>query len=185
MTRIDLILNYTACPCIPHTSVWAIKSQRTACGAACATRTRWKLQMKSMKFNETKTERTSQEPTCNLHQPSLSQTSRRTFFRACVVTIFLPHLWNGFIFFYGIYNVFLVPCIVLVSEMLSFTVVTKFNDILICKLHRFVVVWSCFKGFSGEPPPAMVYSFSCVFPIQCFPKTSLNWMQYVPKQSIP
>ena len=57
--------------------------------------------------------------------------SRRTFFRACVFTIFLQHIWNGFIFFCGFYNVFLVPCIVLVSEMLSFTMVTKFNYLLI------------------------------------------------------
>ena len=27
-----------------------------------------------------------------------SKTSRRTFFRACVFTIFLGHAWNGFIF---------------------------------------------------------------------------------------
>ena len=79
-----------------------------------------------------------------------AKTSRRTFFRACVFTIFLPHLWNGFIFFYGIYNVFLVPCIVLVSEMLSFTVVTKFNDILICKLHRFVLYEVVSKASRGS-----------------------------------
>ena len=79
-----------------------------------------------------------------------TETSRRTFFRACVFTIFLPHLWNGFIFFYGIYNVFLVPCIVLVSEMLSFTVVTKFNDILICKLHRFVLYGVVSKASRGS-----------------------------------
>ena len=60
-----------------------------------------------------------------------SKTSRRTFFRACVFSIFLPHIWNGFIFFCGFYSVFLVPCIVLVSEMLSFTMVTKFNYVLI------------------------------------------------------
>ena len=80
-------------------------------------------------------------------------------------------------FFCGFYNVFFVPCIVLVSEMLSFTMVTKFNYFLTWKLHRICVVWSCFKGFSGEPPPAMVYSVSCVFSIQCFPKTSFFLMQ--------
>ncbi len=32
----------------PYISVTNLKSQRTACGAACASRTRWKLQMKSM-----------------------------------------------------------------------------------------------------------------------------------------
>ena len=67
-----------------------------------------------------------------------TKTSRRMFFRACVFTIFLPHIWNGFIFFCVFYNVFLVQCIVLVSEMLSFTMVTKLNYFLICKLHRFV-----------------------------------------------
>ena len=60
-----------------------------------------------------------------------SKTSRRTFFRACVFTIFLGHTWNGFLFFCGICNVFLGPCIVLVSEMLSFTMVTKCNHLLV------------------------------------------------------
>ena len=58
-------------------------------------------------------------------------TSRRTFFRACVFTIFLGHAWNGFIFFCGICNVFFGPCIVLVSEMLSFTMVTKCKPLLV------------------------------------------------------
>ena len=93
-----------------------------------------------------------QDTDCTINTSSsyLTYTSRRTFFRACVFTIFLPHLWNGFIFFYGIYNVFLVPCIVLVSEMLSFTVVTKFNDILICKLHRFVLYEVVSKASRGS-----------------------------------
>ena len=79
-----------------------------------------------------------------------TKSSRRTFFRACVFTIFLPHLWNGFIFFCGIYKVFLVPCIVLVSEMLSFTMGTKLNDILICKLHRFVLYEVVLKASRGS-----------------------------------
>ena len=66
------------------------------------------------------------------------------------ITKVFTNLWNGFIFFYGIYNVFLVPCIVLVSEMLSFTVVTKFNGILICKLHRFVLYEVVSKASRGS-----------------------------------
>ena len=106
----------------------------------------------------------------------LAKTSRRTFFRACVFTIFLPHLWNGFIFFCGIYNVFLVPCIVLVSEMLSFTMVTKLNDILIWKLHRFVLYEVVSKASRGSLLQQWFIRFPCVFPIQCFPKTSFYWM---------
>ena len=79
-----------------------------------------------------------------------AKTSRRTFFRACVFTIFLPHIWNGFIFFCGFYNVFLVPCIVLVSEMLSFTMVTKFNYFSIWKLHRFVLYEVVSKASRGS-----------------------------------
>ena len=79
-----------------------------------------------------------------------TQTSRRTFFRACVFIIFLPHIWNGFIFFCGFYNVFLVPCIVLVSEMLSFTMVTKFNYFLIWKLHRIVLYEVVSKASRGS-----------------------------------
>ena len=79
-----------------------------------------------------------------------TKTSRRTFFRACVFTIFLQHIWNGFIFFCGFYNVFLVPCIVLVSEMLSFTMVTKFNFLLIWKLHRFVLYEVVSKASGGS-----------------------------------
>ena len=79
-----------------------------------------------------------------------AKTSRRTFFRACVFTIFLQHIWNGFIFFCGFYNVFLVPCIVLVSEMLSFTMVTKFNYLLIWKLHRFVLYEVVSKASRGS-----------------------------------
>ena len=89
-------------------------------------------------------------PTWCVWNAGLAKTSRRTFFRACVFTIFLPHLWNGFIFFCGIYNVFLVPCIVLVSEMLSFTMVTKLNDILIWKLHRFVLYEVVSKASRGS-----------------------------------
>ena len=77
-------------------------------------------------------------------------TSRRTFFRACVFTIFLPHIWNGFIFFCGFYNVSLVPCIVLVSEMLSFTMVTKFFCFVIWKLQRFVLYEVVSKASRGS-----------------------------------
>ena len=80
----------------------------------------------------------------------MPKTSRRTFFRACVFTIFLPHIWNEFIFFCGFYNVFLVPCIVLVSEMLSFTMVIKFNYFLLWKLHRFVLYEVVSKASRGS-----------------------------------
>ena len=79
-----------------------------------------------------------------------TKTTRRTFFRACVFTISLPHIWNGFIFYCGFYNVFLVPYIVLVSEMLSFTMVTKFNHFLIWKLHRFVLYEVVSKASRGS-----------------------------------
>ena len=78
-----------------------------------------------------------------------TKTTRRTFFRACVFTIFLPHIWNGFIFFCGFYKVFLVPCIVM-TEMLSFTMVTKFNYFLIWKLHRFVLYEVVSKASRGS-----------------------------------
>ena len=94
------------------------------------------------------------------------------FFRACVFTIFLPHIWNGFIFFCGFCNVFLVPCIVLVSEMLSFTMVTKFNYFLIWKLHWFVLYEVVSKASRGSLLQQWFIRFSCVFSIQCFPKTS-------------
>ena len=72
-------------------------------------------------------------------------------FSARVFSPFFFHTSGmGSSFFYGIYNVFLVPCIVLVSEMLSFTVVTKFNDILICKLHRFVLYEVVSKASRGS-----------------------------------
>ena len=72
-------------------------------------------------------------------------------FSARVFSLFFFHTSGmGSSFFYGIYNVFLVPCIVLVSEMLSFTVVTKFNDILICKLHRFVLYEVVSKASRGS-----------------------------------
>ena len=85
-----------------------------------------------------------------LTEETPAKTTRRTFFRACVFTIFLPHIWNGFIFFCGFYNVFRVPCIVLVSEMLSFTMVTKFNYFLIWKLHRFVLYEVVSKASRGS-----------------------------------
>ena len=71
-------------------------------------------------------------------------------------------------FFCGFYNVFLVPCIVLVSEMLSFTMVTKFNYFLIWKLHRFVlceVVSKASRGSLLQPwfIPFLVFFQSNVF----------------------
>ena len=61
-----------------------------------------------------------------------------------------PLEWVHLFLWYLLYNVFLVPCVVLVSEMLSFTVVTKFNDILICKLHRFVLYEVVSKASRGS-----------------------------------
>ena len=52
------------------------------------------------------------------------------FPRVCFL-FFFEHAWNGFIFFCGFCNVFLGPCIVLVSEMLSFTMVTKCKHLLV------------------------------------------------------
>ena len=130
------------------------------------------------------------------------KTSRRTFFRACVFTIFLPHIWNGFMFYCGFYNVFPVPYIVLVSEMLSFTMVTKFNDFLIWKLHRFVLYEVVSKASRGSLLQQWFIRFLVIFQSNVFPTTSfLNavhcvalgtrvtlqvWtcVKYVPKQSI-
>ena len=113
------------------------------------------------------------------HSP---KTTRRTFFRACVFTIFLGHAWNGFIFFCGICNVFLGPCIVLVSEMLSFTMVTKCNHLLVWKLHRFLLYEVVSKASQGSLLRAWFCPFldvSCVFSIKCFPKTSFSRMQRI------
>ena len=134
------------------------------------------------------------------------KTSRRTFFRACVFTIFLPHIWNGFIFFCGFYNVFLVPCIVLVSEMLPFTMVTKFNYFLLWKLHRFVLYEVVSKACRGSLLQQWFIRFLVFFQSNVFRKrvflnaanaftdphffsrvTLQVWtcVKYVPKQSIP
>ena len=100
----------------------------------------------------------------------LLKKTRRTFFRACVFTIFLPHIWNGFIFFCGFYNVFLVPCIVLVSEMLSFTMVTRFNCLLIWKLHRFVLYEVVSKASRGSLLQQWFIRFLVFFQSNVFPK---------------
>ena len=75
-------------------------------------------------------------------------------FSARVFSLFFFHtsgMGSSFSMVFTIfYNVFLVPCIVLVSEMLSFTVVAKFNDILICKLHRFVLYDVVSKASRGS-----------------------------------
>ena len=99
-----------------------------------------------------------------------TKTSRRTFFRACVFTIFLPHIWNGFIFFCGLYNVFLVPCIVLVSEMLSFTMVTKLNYFFISKLHRFVLYEMVSKASRGSLLQQWFIRFLVFFQVNVFRK---------------
>ena len=131
-----------------------------------------------------------------------TKTSRRTFFRACVFTIFFHTFRMGSFFSVGFYNVFLVPCIVLVSEMLSFTMVTKFNYFLLWKLHRFVLYEVVSKASRGSLLQQRFIRFLVFFnPMFSENEFFLNaanaplwtrvtlqvWtcVKYVPKQSIP
>ena len=75
-------------------------------------------------------------------------------------------------FFCGFYNVFFVPCIVLMSEMLSFTMVTKFNYFLTWKLHRFVLYEVVSKASRGSLLQQWFIRFLVFFQSNVFRKTS-------------